>query len=76
MRARKSLQLPRARDLQGNSLKQIQDHLEKVQTELDTQYRLMFQDIQTLQVTLTITYILAVKTPKALGDKAGLVIIL
>lgn len=50
MQSRPSLNLPRARDLKSNKLKDIQDFLEKQQGEIDRQYRLMFQDILTLQV--------------------------
>ena len=52
MRARKSLNLPRPADLKSNKLKDIQDWLQRYIEEHDKQYRLMFQDINTLQVDI------------------------
>ncbi len=48
--ARKSLKLPRPRDLKSNKLKDIQDWLQKYIDEHDKQYRLLVQDITTIQV--------------------------
>ena len=50
MRARKSLNLLRARDLQSNSLVDIQNFMDLILRELDKQYRLLYQDVATIQV--------------------------
>ena len=42
--------LPRARDLQSNKLEDIQDFLENMIRELDTQWRLLYQDVSTIQL--------------------------
>ncbi|MCK5644453.1 MAG: hypothetical protein KAJ19_26875 [Gammaproteobacteria bacterium] len=52
MQARKSLNLPRPADLKSNKLKDIQDWLQRYAEEHDKQYRLMFQDINTIQVDI------------------------
>lgn len=50
MRAKKALRLPRPRDLQSNSLKDIQEFTQKAFDELDRQWRLLHQDVSTIQV--------------------------
>lgn len=50
MRARPALKLPRARDLKTNTLKDLQDFYELLREELDKQWRLLFQDVSTIQV--------------------------
>ncbi len=51
MRAKKSLSgLPRPRDLRSNKLEDIQVYLQQLVTELDNQWRLLFQDVSTIQV--------------------------
>lgn len=50
MRAKSSLRLPRAKELQSNKLEDIQEHLRKLYEELDKQWRLLFQDVSTIQV--------------------------
>lgn len=50
MLARKTLKLPRARDLRSNSLEDIQNMLEKVFNELDKQYRLLWSDLNVIQL--------------------------
>ena len=50
MRARKSLSLPRPRDLRSNKLEDIQDFMRLVLEELDKQYRLLHQDVSTIQL--------------------------
>ena len=52
MQARKSLQLPRPGDLQSMKLPDLQKYFGRLQEELDKQYRLMFQDINTIQVDI------------------------
>jgi hypothetical protein len=48
-KAKKTLRLPRARDLESNDLKSIQNHLKILYEELDRAYRLTFDDIAILQ---------------------------
>ena len=51
MRAKRTLQsLPLAKELQSNSLQDIQNFMERFRRELDTQWRLIHQDIATIQV--------------------------
>lgn len=50
MQARKSLDLPRPKDLKSNKLEEVQNHLRLLQEELDKQWRLIFQDLSTIQV--------------------------
>ena len=50
MRARKALKLPRPKDLQTNKLEDIQNMLRLIFEELDSQWRLLFQDVATIQV--------------------------
>ena len=50
MRAKSSLRLPRAKELQSNKLEDIQDHLEKLYEELDKAWKLLWQDVSTIQV--------------------------
>ena len=50
MRARKTLQLPRAEDLKSNNLKDIQNHFRLLYEELDKAYRLLWQDVATISV--------------------------
>lgn len=49
MKSKKSLKLPRAKDLKSNSLKDIQEHLEILYSELDRAIRRSVQDIGMLQ---------------------------
>lgn len=50
MRAKSSLRLPRPKDLKSNKLEDIQDHLRKLYEELDKAWRLLWQDVSTIQV--------------------------
>lgn len=50
MRARKSLNLPRPKDLQSNKLEDIQNHLRLLYEELIKQWQLLFQDVAVIQV--------------------------
>ena len=50
MRAKNALDLPRPRELQSNKVEDIQDILEKAFSALDTQWRLLHQDVGTIQV--------------------------
>lgn len=50
MRARKALNLPRPRDLKSNKLEDLQDYFRLLFEEIDKQWRLLFQDIVTIQV--------------------------
>ena len=50
MRARKSLQLQRPEDLKSNNLKDIQNHFRLLYEEIDKAYRLLWQDVATVQV--------------------------
>ncbi len=50
MRARKALNLPRPKDLKSNSLEDIQNILRLLFEEIDSQWRLLFQDVSTIQV--------------------------
>lgn len=50
MQSKKALTLPSARSLRSNKLKDIQDFIAIAFTELDKQYRLMHDDIATIQV--------------------------
>ncbi len=51
MRAKKSLvSLPRPKELKSNKLEDIQEFFRKTFEELDRQWRLLFQDIATIQV--------------------------
>ncbi len=50
MRARKTLKLRSHKDLKSNSLEDIRNELRLLYKELDTQYRLLFQDVSTIQV--------------------------
>lgn len=48
-KAQKTLNLPRAKDLKSNKLKDLQNHLAILYDVLDRSYRLTFQDIAILQ---------------------------
>ena len=50
MRARKALKLPRPKDLRSNKLEDIQNILRLILDELDKQWRLLFQDVDVIQV--------------------------
>ena len=50
MRARKSLKLPSHKDLKSNKLEDIQNYLRLLNEELDRQWRLLWEDANTLQV--------------------------
>lgn len=50
MRAKKTLGLPRPRELQSNNLKDIQDYFQVLFNELDKAWRLLWQDLATIQV--------------------------
>ena len=51
MRSKKSLgSLPRPKDLKSNKLEDIQDFLEQMISELDRQWRLLHQDVSTIQI--------------------------
>ena len=50
MRAKKSLHLPRPKELQSNKLEDIQEHFRLLTEELDKTYRLLWQDAATIQV--------------------------
>lgn len=50
MRARKTLNLQRPKDLKSNKLEDIQDYFRLLFEELDKQWRLLFQDVATIQV--------------------------
>lgn len=50
MRAKKSLGLPRPKDLKTNKLEDIQNHFRLFREELDKQYRLLWQDVAVFQV--------------------------
>lgn len=50
MRARKSLKLPRPKDLKSNKLEDVQNHLRLLHEEIDKQWRLLFQDLSVIQV--------------------------
>lgn len=50
MRARKVLQLPRPNDLKTNSVEDVRNMFRLIIDELDKQYRLLFQDVATIQV--------------------------
>lgn len=48
-KAEKTLNLPRAKDLKSNNIKDIREHLGILYDALDRSYRLTFQDIAILQ---------------------------
>ena len=51
MRAKKSLSsLARPKELKSNSVEDIRDFLKRWREELDSQWRLMFQDVSTIQL--------------------------
>ena len=50
MRARKTLGLPLARELKSNSLTDLQNFFGQLFTELDKQWRLIHQDVSTIQL--------------------------
>ena len=52
MRAPKSLagRLPKAKELKSNKLSDVQDFFERVIDEVDRGYKLLFQDIATIQL--------------------------
>ncbi len=50
MRARKTLKLRSHRDLKSNSAEAIRNEFRLLYEELDKQYRLLWEDINTLQV--------------------------
>ena len=50
MRARKTLKLRSHRDLKSNSVEAVRNELRLLYEELDRQYRLLWEDINTLQV--------------------------
>ena len=50
MRAKKTLRLPKPRELKSNRLKDIQEFLGRFFDELDKAYRLLWQDLATIQV--------------------------
>ncbi len=50
MQARKSLKLPRPKDLKSNKLEDVQEIFRIFFEELDKQWRLLWQDLSTIQV--------------------------
>ncbi len=50
MRTRKALNLRSDKDLKSNSLEDIRNELRLLYKELDSQWRLMFQDVSTIQL--------------------------
>lgn len=50
MRAKKTLRLPRPKELRSNKLEDIQNHLRILYEELDSAWKLLWQDINTFQV--------------------------
>lgn len=50
MRSKKALDLRTDRDLKSNSLEDIRNEFRLLYEELDTQYRLLHQDVSTIQV--------------------------
>lgn len=51
MRAKKSLiSLPRPKELRSNRLEDIQDFLQRAFDELDRQWKLLWQDVSTIEV--------------------------
>lgn len=50
MRAKKRLRLPRPKELQSNKLEDIQNHLRLLCEELDQAWKLLWQDVATIQV--------------------------
>lgn len=50
MRAKNTIRLPRPKDLQSNKLKDIQEYFRVFFDELDKAYRLLWQDVATIQV--------------------------
>lgn len=50
MRAKKTLRLPRPKELTSNKVEDIQEHLRRLYEELDRAYRLLWQDVATIQV--------------------------
>lgn len=50
MRAKKTLRLPRPRDLKSNKKEDLQDHLRLLYEELDKAWRLLWQDVAVIQV--------------------------
>lgn len=50
MRARRTLKLPQARDLRSNKLEDTQNFMELILRELDKQWRLLWEDVNTFQV--------------------------
>ena len=47
MRTKKTLRLPRSKELKSNKLEDIQNHLQLLYDELDKAWRLIFQDVTT-----------------------------
>jgi len=50
MRAKKSLSLPMPEALKSNKLEDIKEHLRQLTEVLDKGYRLLYQDVATIQV--------------------------
>ncbi len=50
MRSKKSIQLPTAGELESNKLEDIRDFMRKILDELDKQWQLLHQDVETIQV--------------------------
>lgn len=50
MRAKKSLSLPMPESLKSNKLEDIKEHFRLLTEKLDKGYRLLFQDVATIQV--------------------------
>ena len=50
MRAKKTLRLPRPKELESNKLGDIQNHFRLWYEELDKAWRLLWQDVDTMQV--------------------------
>lgn len=50
MRARRTLNLPNARDLKSAGLKDVQNMFRLIITEFDKQWRLLWEDVNTIQV--------------------------
>ena len=49
-RVKKTLQIPRAKELRSNKLEDIQNHLEILYAALDKAHRALYQDLKTIQV--------------------------
>ena len=50
MRAKKSLSLPTPESLKSNNLEDIKEHFRLLTEKIDKGYRLLFQDVATIQV--------------------------